>query len=169
LNGTFLSIIIPARNEEARLSRALGQVFAFLDRQEYPTEVVVVENGSQDRTLEVAQKFTHHFPNLRVFHEDQAGKGLAIRRGILEARGAYRFIADADFSMPAKEINRFLPPACTSDIVIASREAPGAVRYDEPGYRHLTGRIFNLMIRMLVLPGLADTQCGFKCFASRSG
>ena len=74
-------------------------------------------------------------------------------------------MCDVDFSMPVGEINRFIPPAQEhADIVIASREAPGAVRYDEPHYRHLFGRVYNGMIRLLALPGLQDTQCGFKCF-----
>ena len=160
----FLSIVIPARNEETRLPRALGQVFAFLEKQNYSSEVLVVENGSQDRTLEMAHTFTQYFPGLRILHEDLPGKGRAIRSGILAASGNYRLIADADFSMPVDQINRFLPPACTADIAIASREASGAKRYNEPGFRHLTGRIYNFWIRTLVLPGLQDTQCGFKCF-----
>lgn len=164
LNSPFLSIIIPARNEESRLPRALGQVFVFLEKQAYSSEVVVVENGSIDHTLKVAQKSTRDFPNLRVLHEELPGKGRAIRRGVLSATGMYRFIADADFSMPVEEINRFLPPACSFDIAIASREAPGAVRYGEPLYRHFTGRVFNYFIRLIALPGLKDTQCGFKCF-----
>jgi dolichyl-phosphate beta-glucosyltransferase len=105
------------------------------------------------------------YPNLRVGHEAGRGKGLAIRRGMAEARGSYRFVCDVDLSMPVEEINHFLPPALTDfDIAIASREAPGAVRYNEPYYRHLTGRVFNCLIRLLVLPGIQDTQCGFKCF-----
>ncbi len=164
MNPPFLSIVIPAHNEETRLSHALGQVSAFLDNQTYASEVVLVENASSDHTLEVAQKFISNFPGLRVLHEDQPGKGRAIRRGVLEARGEYRFFADVDFSMPVEEINRFLPPACNCDIAIASRETPGAVRYGEPSFRHFTGRVFNLLIRTLVLPGLQDTQCGFKCF-----
>jgi hypothetical protein len=88
-----------------------------------------------------------------------------VRRGILEAHGEYRFMCDADLSMPVDEINHFLPPALPgADIVIGSREAPGAVRYNEPYYRHLGGRAVNTMIRLLILPGLNDTQCGFKCF-----
>jgi len=164
LKSPYLSIVIPARNEENRLPRSLGQVFAYLEAQTYPAEVVVVENGSQDRTLAVAQKFTENFSRLRVLHEDLPGKGRATRRGVLEAHGSYRFIADTDFSMPVGEIGRFLPPACDCQVAIASREAPGSVRYHEPYYRHLSGRIFNLLIRLLVLPGLQDTQCGFKCF-----
>jgi len=110
------------------------------------------------------QSFADKFPTLRVLQESRPGKGSAIRRGMMDAHGEYRFVADADFSMPVEEIDRFLPPACDYDIAIASREAPGAVRYGEPYYRHFTGRVFNFLIRALVLPGLQDTQCGFKCF-----
>ncbi len=161
----FLSIIIPAHNEADRLPDTLGQVFDFLHRQEYTAEVLIVENASRDRTLEVAQSFARQHPNLRVLQEARPGKGGAVRRGMLEARGEYRFMCDADLSMPIAEVNRFLPPILTDfDLAIASREAPGAVRYDEPEYRHLGGRAVNLMIRALILPGMHDTQCGFKCF-----
>ena len=81
------------------------------------------------------------------------------------ARGEYRFICDADLSMPIEEVNRFLPPVLEGyDIAIASREAPGAVRYGEPAYRHWIGRIFNALVRSLAVPHFQDTQCGFKCF-----
>jgi dolichyl-phosphate beta-glucosyltransferase len=164
LNSPFLSVIIPAHDEERRLPRTLEQVFAFLEKQSYATEVLVVENGSQDGTLKTAQGFEGRHTNLYVIHEAQRGKGLAVRRGMREAKGAYRFVCDADLSMPIDHVAAFLPPACQCDIAIASREAPGAERYGEPHYRHLTGRIFNHLIRRLVLPGLNDTQCGFKCF-----
>lgn len=161
----FLSIVIPAYNEEYRLPKTLEQVYAFLEKQSYTSEVLVVENGSQDRTFEVAQSFAQQHPLVSVLKEHQRGKGLAVRRGILQAHGEYRFMCDADLSMPVDEINSFLPPALpNADIVIGSREAPGAVRYNEPQYRHLGGRAVNTMIRLLALPGLNDTQCGFKCF-----
>jgi dolichyl-phosphate beta-glucosyltransferase len=99
LKPPFLSIVIPAHDEETRLPRALGQVFAFLEKQNYTHEVMVVENASHDHTLEVAQEAAGRFPNLRVLHEDLPGKGRAVRRGVMEAHGEYRFIADADFSM----------------------------------------------------------------------
>ncbi len=163
----FLSIIIPAHNEETRLPRTLGQVYEFLEKQPYTAEVLVVENGSSDRTFEVARSFIQSFPGLRVLHEDLPGKGSAVRRGMLEANGQYRFFADADFSMPVEQINRFLPPACSCELAIASREAAGARRFGEPVYRHLTGRVYNFLVRSMVLPGLQDTQCGFKCFRGR--
>jgi dolichyl-phosphate beta-glucosyltransferase len=165
LPSPLLSIIIPAHNEESRLPHSLEQVFAFLENQSYPFEVVVVENGSTDRTLELAQDYASRHPDLRVLHEARRGKGLAVRRGMLEARGQYRFMCDADLSMPIEEVSKFLPPALSGfDVAIGSREVRGAVRYDEPAYRHLGGRLVNLVIRLLILPGLQDTQCGFKCF-----
>jgi dolichyl-phosphate beta-glucosyltransferase len=163
-----LSLVIPAHNEENRLPGTLEQVFAFLDKQDYNAEVIVVENGSSDRTLAIARDFASRHTALQVVHTDERGKGLAVKRGMLEARGEYRFFADADFSMPVSEINRFLPPALPDfDIAIASRESAGAVRFNEPFRRHLSGRIFNALIRLVVLPGLEDTQCGFKCFHAR--
>ncbi len=165
MSTPFLSIVIPAYNEERRLPLTLEQAFSFLQKQSYAAEVLVVENGSQDRTYDVAQAFIARYPNLRVLRETRRGKGLAVRRGMLAAQGEYQFMCDADLSMPIREIERFLPPALADfDLAIASREAPGAVRYNEPYYRHWGGRLINLMIRLLALPGLHDTQCGFKCF-----
>jgi dolichyl-phosphate beta-glucosyltransferase len=165
MDTPLLSIIIPAYNEEARLPRTLEEVAAFLKTQAYSAEIVVVENGSQDRTLQIALDYTTSIPYLRVFHEERRGKGLAVQRGMLEARGQYRFICDADLSMPIAEVNRFIPPQLADlDIAIASREAPGAIRYNEPQFRHLVGRLFNAVVRLMTLPGLQDTQCGFKCF-----
>jgi dolichyl-phosphate beta-glucosyltransferase len=165
LNVPFLAIIIPAFNEEHRLPLALEQALQYLEKQDYDYELVVVENGSQDQTYQIAKEYAARYPQIRVIKEMARGKGLAVRRGMLESQGEYRFMCDADFSMPIIEINNFLPPKLTDfDVAIASREAPGAVRYNEPLYRHLGGRLINLMIRLLALPGLNDTQCGFKCF-----
>jgi glycosyltransferase involved in cell wall biosynthesis len=161
----YLSIIIPAHNEEHRLPQTLEQVVHFARNQSYECEILVVENGSHDRTFEVGQQFAlRHHPLVSVIHEELPGKGRAVQKGMLAAKGDYRFFADADFSMPPAEIARFIPPALDIPIAIASREAPGAVRYNEPFYRHVTGRIFNMLIRRLVLPALHDTQCGFKMF-----
>ena len=160
----FLSIVIPAHNEENRLPSTLEQVFDFLKKQSFPSEVIVVENGSTDQTYEIAQRFAKQHEDLHVVRNSQRGKGLAIQRGVREAAGTYVFLCDADLSMPIEEVSKFIPPRLENvDIAIASREAPGAVRYNEPAYRHITGRVFNTLIRLLVLPGLQDTQCGFKC------
>lgn len=164
MNVPFLSIVIPAHNEENRLPGTLEQVFAFLEKQSYESEVLVIENGSSDRTYEIAQEHARQHDNLRVIREDGRGKGLAVHRGMLSARGEYRMMCDADLSMPIEEAGKFIPALEQSDIAIASREAKGAARYNEPLYRHLGGRGINLIIRLLILPGLQDTQCGFKCF-----
>jgi len=165
LVAPFLSIIIPVYNESTRLPGALRELLEFLDPQPYQAEILVVENGSTDQTWQIALEFAEKDERVRALQSQLRGKGLAVRQGMLAARGEYRFMCDVDFSMPVAEINRFLPPALeNADIIIASREAPGSVRYNEPSYRHLVGRVYNLMIRLLALPGLHDTQCGFKCF-----
>lgn len=162
--STFLSVIIPAHNEEKRLPGTLEQVTRFLEKQPFTSEIVIVENGSVDNTFEVARQSARVHENIRVIQSER-GKGAAVRRGMLDARGEYRFMCDADLSMPVEEMLKFIPPALEGfDIAIASREAKGAVRYNEPAYRHLGGRGINFIIQMLILPGLNDTQCGFKCF-----
>ena len=166
----LLSIIIPALNEEDRLPESLTKVVGFLKDQAYPAEVLVVDNGSTDRTAAIGQEFAARHSNLRLLQDPRRGKGLAVRRGLLAAQGEYRFICDADLSMPIEEINRFLPPALEEvDIAIASRETPGAVRYGEPAYRHWIGRVFNRAVKLLAVPGFEDTQCGFKCFRAQAG
>lgn len=161
----FLSIIIPAHNEEERLLPSLSSVREFVNQQNYPIEVIVVENGSQDRTLEIARSFETEMPCLKVIEEKERGKGLAIRSGMLAATGEYRIFCDADFSMPVSEISKFIPsPGENYDVAIASRELPESKRVDEPEFRHLIGRIFNSLVRYSLLPGLQDTQCGFKAF-----
>ncbi|NUQ83162.1 MAG: glycosyltransferase family 2 protein [Anaerolineales bacterium] len=157
-------MIVPAHNEEYRLPGTLGQILRFLEGQSFSSEVIVVENGSGDRTYEIARQFAREHKNVRVVQSER-GKGAAVKRGMLEARGKYRFMCDADLSMPVEEISKFIPPALDDfEIAIASREAKGAVRYNEPVYRHLGGRGINFIIQALILPGLNDTQCGFKCF-----
>lgn len=161
----LLSLIIPAYNEAERLPQTLPGVAAFLEAQSYPSEVIIVNNNSQDATREIAEEFAARYPYMRVLDEARQGKGAAVRTGMLAARGEFLFMADADFSMPVSEIAKFLPPALTDyDVAIGSREAKGAVRYDEPEYRHFMGRVFNIYVKLFAIPGFEDTQCGFKCF-----
>lgn len=162
---TFLSIIIPAHNEENRLPPTLKTVDAYLEKQSYASEIIVVENGSQDLTTVVAEAFAADHPRVKVISERGRGKGLAVRRGMLEAAGEYRFFCDADLSMPIEEVAKFLPPQLNNfDVAIGSREISGARRYNEPAYRHFQGRVFSTLVKALALPGFEDTQCGFKCF-----
>jgi len=163
----FLSIIIPAYNEQSRLPDSLNQVGSFLADQSYTAEVLVVDNNSSDQTGKIIQEFSNKFPAITGLFEPEPGKGAAVRCGMLQAQGNFMFMCDADLSMPITEVNKFFPPQLDGiDIAIASREVSGSIRYDEPLIRHLGGRFMNWFIQLLALPGLNDTQCGFKCFSS---
>ncbi len=163
---SLLSIIIPAYNEERRIAPALERIADFLDDQDFTAEVIVVDNGSDDRTSEVARSFRDRLAALQVIREPRRGKGLAVRVGMLAAAGQFRFLCDADLSMPIDEVMRFLPPALVDcDVGIGSREAPQSVVVDTPKRRRM-GRAFNLIVRCLGLTHLRDTQCGFKCFTA---
>lgn len=165
----FLSIVVPAHNEAARLPVSLPRLHAFVQTCPFVSEVLVVDSGSNDSTAEVFRRITSGWDGFHLVSVDRPGKGLAVRAGMRAARGTYRFICDADLSMPIEEVPRFLPPALTGvDIAIASREAPGAVRFNEPAYRHLVGRAFNQLVRWLAIPEIQDTQCGFKCFRAEA-
>jgi dolichyl-phosphate beta-glucosyltransferase len=147
------------------LPTSLDQVDRFVAAQSYPIEVIVVNNNSRDATPQIAQAFAATHPYARVLHQPRQGKGAAVQMGMLNGTGDYLFICDADLSMPVEEINKFMPPAAVSyDVAIASREVAGARRVDEPQYRHLMGRVFNLIVRVLAIPRIQDTQCGFKVF-----
>lgn len=164
----YLSIIIPAHNEESRLPPSLTAIDSYLRLQPYDAEVIIVENGSVDRTYDVALGFASTFEYVRVIQspENMRGKGLAVKQGMLQARGQWRFICDADLSMRIDDLAQFLPPAANGyDLLIASREAPGARRVDEPEYRHLIGRVNNFIIKMAAINDFEDTQCGFKMFS----
>ncbi len=168
-NRPLLSIIIPAHNEERRLPSSLTRVDAFLKKQDYEAEVIVVENGSTDMTSEIVRRFQAEHPYVQLIElgPDQRGKGLAVKRGMLAARGQYRFMCDADLSMPIEELKLFLTPEMAEyDIVIGSREAKGSRRVNEPEYRHMIGRISNYIVKIMALRGYEDTQCGFKLFTA---
>ncbi len=161
----LLSIVIPALNEGRRLPISLPKIDAFLKQQPYQSEVIVVENGSIDNTVQVVENFAKDHPYVRLIAGVERGKGRAVRRGMLEAQGEYRFICDADLSMPIEELARFLPPQLDHyDVAIGTREGKGAHRYNEPAYRHLMGRISNFMVKLIAVRGFEDTQCGFKSF-----
>ncbi|MDI9548723.1 MAG: glycosyltransferase family 2 protein [Chloroflexota bacterium] len=169
----FLSIVIPAYNEEKRLPPALERVATFLRAQSYSAEVLIVENGSTDQTSSVVEAFAAEQVKsddpfvVRLLHSEK-GKGNAVRHGAMSARGEFVLVSDTDLAVPIEETIRFLPPAVEREgygIAIASREIPGAVRHGEPEYRHVMGRVFNLLVRWMAVPKIQDTQCGFKCLS----
>ena len=161
----LLSIIIPAYNEERRLPGSLPQVIDFVRRQDYISEVIVVNDGSTDRTAQIVREFQRDAAFITLLQVEHGGKGHAVKAGMMQARGEYLFLCDSDLSMPIEEVTKFLPPQIDGyDVAIASREIEGARRYNEPAYRHLMGRVFNLIVRLLAVHGIQDTQAGFKCF-----
>ncbi len=167
MTSCYLSVVIPAYNEERRLPETLAAVNDYLSRFPYAWEIVVADDGSEDATGAVVRSIAQGNARLRLLTLPHRGKGSAVKHGMLAAAGEYRFLCDADLSMPIAFLDRLLPPAAPdADIVIGSREAPGARRIGEPRRRWLMGRVFNGMTRLLAVRGVADTQCGFKVFSA---
>jgi glycosyltransferase involved in cell wall biosynthesis len=160
----LLSIIVPAYNEAERLPLTLERIAAFVKAQSYYAEVIVVDNASTDATKDIVMEFCSRCLFVKYLYEAVQGKGAAVRTGMLAGQGDFLFICDADLAVPIEEADKFLLLLRDNDIVIGSREAEGAKRFGEPFHRHLMGRVFNFIVRALLLPGLRDTQCGFKCF-----
>lgn len=164
---TALSIVIPAFNEERRLGVTLSEVSGFLGQHDWDWEVRVVDDGSVDRTARVVEEHGRADGRIVLQREPHRGKGGAVRAGLLAARGAYRFLCDADLSMPIRELPRFLPPHLVDfDVAIGSREGHGSRRIGEPLRRHWAGRAFNQVVQWLAVGGIRDTQCGFKMFTA---
>jgi hypothetical protein len=163
--GPLLTLIIPAYNEERRLPKSLDQIAAFVQqRRAHGSDHREQQRGPNDRDRGGMRA---HYPFVRVLHSPK--ERAAVRTGMMED-AAYLFICDSDLSMPIAEVRKFLPPLLEDyDVAIASREGPGAHRYGEPGYRHLMGRVFNFIVRVLAVPGFQDTQCGFKSFRAGVG
>jgi dolichyl-phosphate beta-glucosyltransferase len=162
-----VSIVIPAYNEEARLDATLTELITFLERQPWDWEVRVVDDGSADGTCAVVERRVATTARLVLQREPHRGKGGAVKAGLLAASAPYRFICDADLSMPVSELPRFLPPQLSEfGVAIGSREGHGARRIGEPLTRHVAGRIFNYVVQRLSVPGIEDTQCGFKMFTA---
>ncbi len=162
-----VSIVIPCRNEEARLPRTLEALSAHLGGTPYSSEVVVVVEKSTDSTATMAQEFALQDPRFRVIANPVArGKGFAVKTGMLSAEGAVVFFMDADLSVPLRFIDEFLPEfAGGADVVIGSRQHPRSVIVrSQPFARVLAGRAFNLCLRLCGATRSKDTQCGFKAF-----
>lgn len=162
----LLSIVIPAYNEQLRLPGTLQAVRDYVTRVRLDAEVLVADDGSSDTTAQIVRDMAAQWAQLRLLSLDHRGKGFAVRAGALAARGQYVLLCDADLAVPIDEWDRMLPLFVNqhADVVIGSREGQGARREGEPFHRHLMGRVFNLLVRMLVVGNFHDTQCGFKAF-----
>lgn len=134
--------------------------------QEYSTELLLADDGSGDGTADLVDALSEGNPRVRTLRGDHRGKAYTVWRGMLAATGRYVLFSDADLSTPIEEINRFLPYLqAGDDVVIGSREAPGARRFDEPAFRHVMGRVFTRAVRLITGQRFEDTQCGFKAFS----
>jgi glycosyltransferase involved in cell wall biosynthesis len=161
-----LSIVIPSYNEELRLPATLDQIAAFLPRLGQDTEILVVDDGSKDRTAEVAESFRKTLPNLRVISNGvNRGKGFSVRHGMLEARGRNVLFTDADLSAPIEEAPKLLDALKTYDVAIGSRALDRSlIDVHETQFREFAGVIFNTIVRVVLRLPFVDTQCGFKAF-----
>lgn len=167
-----LSVIIPAYNEEKRISATLRDIDGYLARQDYDSEIIVVNNASKDNTAGVVRGLQAGMPRLRLVDEHQKGKGHAVIRGMAEAVGEYRLFTDADNSTTIDHIERMWPQFRAGyDVVIASLAVKGSrvvAGGAEPGYRVLAGKLGNKLIQVLAVWGISDTQRGFKMFTARA-
>ncbi|MGE0549986.1 MAG: dolichyl-phosphate beta-glucosyltransferase [Kofleriaceae bacterium] len=167
-----LSIVVPAYNEEQRILPTLDRLHVFLAAQPLRYEIIVVDDGSRDATCRVVEQAMPRIPHLRLVRQSpNAGKGAAVRRGMLAARGQLRVMCDADCSMPPEQLPRLLAPiiACRAEIAIGSRYADGAkTPVRQPLYRVLWSRLCNKLIQRSLVPGVRDTQCGFKAFTAEA-
>jgi len=160
-----LSVIIPAYNEEPNFKKgALDQVSKYLSNQQYSWEVLVVDDGSEDSTAALCADFASKHNNFRVIKNPHQGKAETVKAGVRQAKGEYILFTDFDQSTPISELEKLLPFFEEFDIVIGSRQLPGAKREKEPIYRHLMGLVFNLLVQAIAVRGIWDTQAGFKCF-----
>jgi glycosyltransferase involved in cell wall biosynthesis len=160
------SIVIPCYNEEERILSTLNKVVSFMNAYNPSYEVIIVDDGSKDSTVKLVNNYISTRDNIYLIENPHKGKGFAVRTGVLMSEGKYILMSDADLATPIEELKRLLVwiEGNNYDFVIASREGLGAKRTDEPFIRHLMGRVFNLLIRIIVMINFKDTQCGFKLF-----
>jgi glycosyltransferase involved in cell wall biosynthesis len=161
-----LSIIIPAYNEESRLPATLERIAAYLQTSGRAAEVLVVDDGSKDRTAAVAESFRSKLPSLRVVSNGvNRGKGYSVRHGMQEARGSVTLFTDADLSAPIEEAGKLIEALTNCDVAIGSRAMDRSlISVHESPFREFAGIIFNKIVRIILWLPFVDTQCGFKAF-----
>ncbi len=169
--NVFLSVVIPAYNEEKRIGATLEAILAYLRAQDYSSEIVVVDDGSRDRTREAVRSFENPEVSVRVEgYAQNRGKGHAVRTGMLAARGEYAVFMDADLSTPITMLDRFRPLMEQGrDVIIGTRKVKSAhIVKHQPGYRENMGKVFTWLSNFIFSLRVSDFTCGFKCFSRRS-
>jgi len=167
----YLSVIIPAYNEEKRISRSVSLLKDYLNTLDIYYEIIIVDDGSRDATSKIVKQLSLADPMIRLVRNDKnTGKGFAVKHGMEEAGGKYKIFTDADLSTPAEEIGKALELLNLGfDVVIGSRRVKGAdIKSPQPPIRKILSSTFHIVRRMLLLPEIKDTQCGFKCFTAKA-
>lgn len=166
-----LSVVIPAYNEERSIESSVRGISDYLSNGQLSYEIIVVDDGSLDKTLKITQKLADELPAVRVCsYTPNKGKGFAVRTGMLTSQGRRILFTDADGATPIEELPALMSALDAGNgVAIGSRSAPGAVRViHQPFYRELGGKALNLFIRLFAVPGITDTQCGFKLFTKEA-
>ncbi|MCX6783678.1 MAG: glycosyltransferase [candidate division WWE3 bacterium] len=166
----LISVVLPAYNEAEAITKSLGKIEEYLNSQEYSWEIIIANDGSSDATASRVTEFIADKPAYQLLNLAHRGKSAAVCSGVAAASGEYILVTDVDLAVPISELKRFMHWAVEEkcDVISASREGKGATRVGEPYYRHFVGRIFNLLIQILILPGISDTQCGYKLFSKKA-
>ena len=164
-DAKHLSVVIPTFNEAARIQKTLAEVSRYLERNGFDYEIIVADDGSRDGTLVEALKFTDATDRVRVIDSrEHRGKGFAVRQGVLAASKPYVLYADADLAIPIQEVEKLLAEMARGcQIAIGSKHLPASKVVGRSLARSMMGRTLNLLVRLLLLTGIRDTQCGFKC------
>lgn len=164
----FLSIIIPLYNEEGRLKNLL-KIYKYLNKLGLAYEVVIVNDGSQDNTLNELKNFAKKFKFKLISYQKNKGKGAAIKRAMLTATGKYRLFSDVDLSTPIEEFNKFLPFLKNYDVIIGSRRIMGATFKKRQRFlRESLGRGFTMLSKIILELDISDFTCGFKCYSEKA-
>jgi dolichyl-phosphate beta-glucosyltransferase len=170
MEEVFLSVVIPAYNEEKRLPNSLNNILNHLNNKDYKYEIIIVDDGSKDSTIDVIQKFGKKYSQIYLLKNlKNMGKGFSVKKGILQSSGKYVLFTDADLSTPIEEVDKFIETLERGfDIATASRFLPNSnLAIPQPWHRKLMGFLFRYLVSFIALKGFTDTQCGFKCFREK--
>lgn len=165
----YLSVILPSYNESKNINRgSLDEVYQFLKDYERSWELILSDDGSSDDTIAKLKEFSIKDDRIKVILNHHRGKGPTVKAGMLQATGSWRLFTDFDQSTPLREVRKLLKYTNQCDVIFGSREVAGAKREKEPFYRHVMGRGFNLIVQLLAVTGVQDSQCGFKLFSEQA-